>query len=74
MNCRSRNYGWLMLKKAKKNWILFCALPTYDKKAGIPLTIYKTLDRREALKEADFVTTQLRVGQLKQENWMKPFR
>ena len=34
------------------------------KKAGIPLTIYKTLNRREALKE-DFVTTQLRVGQLK---------
>ncbi|NHW59668.1 6-phospho-beta-glucosidase, partial [Escherichia coli] len=35
------------------------------KKAGIPLTIYKTLNRREALTDADFVTTQLRVGQLK---------
>lgn len=35
------------------------------KSAGIPMTIYKTLDRREALRDADFVTTQFRVGQLK---------
>lgn len=35
------------------------------KRAGIPMTIHKTLDRREALREADFVTTQFRVGQLK---------
>ncbi|ENU1225383.1 6-phospho-beta-glucosidase [Providencia rettgeri] len=35
------------------------------KHANIPLKIFKTLDRREALKNADFVTTQLRVGQLK---------
>ncbi|HGE8102111.1 TPA: 6-phospho-beta-glucosidase, partial [Salmonella enterica] len=34
-------------------------------KAGVPLKLYKTLDRREALKGANFVTTQLRVGQLK---------
>lgn len=34
-------------------------------KAGVPLKLYKTLDRREALKDANFVTTQLRVGQLK---------
>jgi 6-phospho-beta-glucosidase len=34
-------------------------------KAGVPLTVHKTLDRRLALKDADFVTTQLRVGQLK---------
>ncbi len=34
-------------------------------KAGVPMTIYKTLDRRQALRDADFVTTQLRVGQLK---------
>lgn len=33
-------------------------------KAGIPMKIYLTLDRREALKNADFVTTQLRVGLL----------
>ena len=35
------------------------------KRAGIPMTIYKTLDRRKALRDADFVTTQFRVGQLK---------
>ena len=34
-------------------------------KAGVPMRIYKTLDRRAALQDADFVTTQLRVGQLK---------
>ena len=34
------------------------------KKAGIPMEIHLTLDRREALKDADFVTTQLRVGLL----------
>jgi 6-phospho-beta-glucosidase len=33
-------------------------------KAGIDLTIHSTLDRREALKDADFITTQFRVGQL----------
>ena len=33
-------------------------------KAGVPMEIHLTLDRREALKDADFVTTQLRVGQL----------
>lgn len=32
------------------------------KKANIPMKIIPTLDRREALKGADFVTTQLRVG------------
>lgn len=33
-------------------------------KAGVPMNIHLTLDRREALKDADFVTTQLRVGLL----------
>ena len=33
-------------------------------KAGLPIKIYDTLDRREALKDADFVPTQLRVGLL----------
>lgn len=33
-------------------------------KAGVPMEIHTTLDRREALAGADFVTTQLRVGQL----------
>ena len=32
--------------------------------AGIDCKVYLTLDRREALKDADFVTTQLRVGLL----------
>ncbi len=32
--------------------------------AGLPTKVYTTLDRVEALKGADFVTTQLRVGQL----------
>ena len=34
------------------------------KKAGVEMEIHLTLDRREALKDADFVTTQLRVGLL----------
>lgn len=34
------------------------------KKAGIDMEIHLTLDRREALNGADFVTTQLRVGLL----------
>ncbi|WGS37963.1 6-phospho-beta-glucosidase LicH [Bacillus velezensis] len=32
--------------------------------AGVPIEIHLTLDRREALKDADFVTTQFRVGLL----------
>ena len=34
------------------------------KRAGVPMEIHTTLDRRKALPEADFVVTQLRVGQL----------
>lgn len=34
------------------------------KKAGVNMAIYSTLDRREALRGADFVTTQFRVGLL----------
>lgn len=34
------------------------------KKAGVPMEIHMTLNRREALVDADFVTTQFRVGQL----------
>src|SRR5471030_1913524 len=33
------------------------------KKAGIPMTVHLTTDREAALRNADFVTTQLRVGQ-----------
>ncbi|MTN16385.1 6-phospho-beta-glucosidase, partial [Turicibacter sanguinis] len=34
------------------------------KKAGVDMEIHLTLDRKKALKDADFVTTQLRVGLL----------
>ena len=34
------------------------------KKAGVPMKVILSCDRREALKDADFVTTQMRVGQL----------
>lgn len=34
-------------------------------KAQLPIKVYLSLDRKEALKNADFVTTQLRVGLLK---------
>lgn len=34
------------------------------KKANVPIKIYLTFDREEALKDADFVTAQFRVGQL----------
>lgn len=34
------------------------------KKAGVPMKIILSYDRREALKDADFVTTQMRIGRL----------
>lgn len=34
------------------------------KEAGLPIKVHLTLNRREALKDADFVTTQFRVGLL----------
>ncbi|MCI5774395.1 MAG: 6-phospho-beta-glucosidase [Erysipelotrichaceae bacterium] len=33
-------------------------------KAGVPMHIHLSLDRQEALKDADFVTTQMRIGLL----------
>lgn len=42
-------------------------------KAGVPMKVYKTLDRRAAGR-ADFVTTQLRVGQLKAREKMNVSR
>ncbi|WP_433744338.1 6-phospho-beta-glucosidase [Falsibacillus pallidus] len=33
-------------------------------KAGVPIHLSLTLDRKEALKDADFVTTQMRIGLL----------
>ena len=38
------------------------------KKASLPIKIHMTLNRRKALKDADFVTTQIRVGQLDARN------
>lgn len=34
------------------------------KKAGLPMKVVLSYDRREALKDADFVTTQMRIGRL----------
>lgn len=50
--------------KAKLD-IIFDLCQRMVAKAGVPLKIVKTLDRRAALQGAHFVTTQLRVGQLK---------
>ncbi|WP_019638208.1 6-phospho-beta-glucosidase [Paenibacillus fonticola] len=33
-------------------------------KAGLPIQVHLTLNRREAIKDADFVSTQMRVGML----------
>jgi 6-phospho-beta-glucosidase len=33
-------------------------------KEGVPIRLHLTFDRREAIKDADFVTTQLRVGMM----------
>jgi 6-phospho-beta-glucosidase len=38
-------------------------------KSGLPIQLHLTLDRRAALDGADFVTTQLRVGQLEARTW-----
>jgi len=50
--------------KEKLN-IIFDLCQRMVAKAGVPLKIVKTLDRRAALQGAHFVTTQLRIGQLK---------
>lgn len=34
------------------------------RKSGLPIEVHLTLDRRKAIEGADFVTTQMRVGQL----------
>ena len=44
--------------------IIFDLCQRMIQKAGVPMTLHKTLDRRMALQGASFVTTQLRVGQL----------
>lgn len=49
----------------EKQDIIFDLCLRMIKSAGVPIELHKTLNRREALAGADFVTTQLRVGQLK---------
>ncbi len=58
---------WLVDVEAgkEKQDIIFDLCLRMVERAGVPIALYKTLDRREALADADFVTTQLRVGQLK---------
>lgn len=58
---------WLVDVEAgkEKQDIIFDLCLRMIERAGVPIALYKTLDRREALVDADFVTTQLRVGQLK---------
>lgn len=34
------------------------------KKAGVPVNVYLTFDRKSAIRDADFIITQIRVGQL----------
>ncbi|NEY29655.1 6-phospho-beta-glucosidase [Escherichia coli] len=58
---------WLVDVEAgkEKQDIIFDLCQRMVERAGVPIVMHKTLDRREALVDADFVTTQLRVGQLK---------
>lgn len=57
---------WLVdvAEGAEKLGIIFNLCQRMIKKAGLPIKLYQTLDRRDALPGADFVTTQFRVGQL----------
>lgn len=48
----------------EKQEIIYQLCSRMIEKSGLDIKIYRTLDRREALKDADFVTTQFRVGQL----------
>ncbi len=38
-------------------------------KSGLPIEVHLTLDRRQAIEGADFVSTQLRVGLLEARKW-----
>ena len=57
---------WLVdVKEGKEKLEIVGALAKrMVEKAGLPMAINLSLDRREALPGADFVTTQIRVGQL----------
>lgn len=57
---------WLVDVEAgkEKQEIVYNLAKRMIEKAGVPIELHQTLDRRSAIKGADFVTTQLRVGQL----------
>lgn len=57
---------WLVdIEEGKQKLDIVSALARRQiEKAGLPIKLYTTLDRREALPGADFVTTQMRVGLL----------
>ncbi len=57
---------WLVdIEEGKEKLEIVAALAKRQiAKAGLPMKLYTTLDRREALPGADFVTTQMRVGLL----------
>jgi len=44
--------------------IVYNLIKRMIKKSGLDIKLFQTLDRREAIKDADFITTQLRVGRL----------
>lgn len=57
---------WLVdVEKGKEKQEIVAAMARrMVKKAGVDIEIHTTLDRREALVGADFVTTQFRIGQM----------
>lgn len=57
---------WLVDVEAgkEKQDIVYKLAKRMIENAGVPIELHQTLDRRAAIKDADFVTTQLRVGQL----------
>ena len=57
---------WLVdIEEGKEKLEIVTALSRrMAQKAGVDMEIHSTLNRREALKDADFVTTQMRIGML----------
>ncbi|MBW9158534.1 6-phospho-beta-glucosidase [Clostridium tagluense] len=57
---------WLVdIEEGREKLNIICELANrMIKKSGLPISVYGTLDRTTALKDADFVTTQIRVGGL----------
>lgn len=63
-NYRYEKSGSQMQKKERKLEIVSQMSQRMWDASPYEVKIYATLDREEALKDADFVTTQFRVGQL----------